>query len=90
MISGIIFVIRNGLRWRDVPESYGPYKTIYNRYVRWSEKGVFRRIYVKLAKSGSKIEAIMIDATHLRAHRTATVLLKQGHFPGISGAQKGD
>ena len=34
MISGIIFVIRNGLRWRDTPKDYGPHKTIYNRLVR--------------------------------------------------------
>jgi transposase len=36
IISGIIFVIRNGLRWRDAPAEYGPPKTIYNRFVRWS------------------------------------------------------
>jgi transposase len=48
VISGIIFVIRNGLRWRDVPASYGPHKTIYNRFIRWSEMGVFGRIFVEL------------------------------------------
>ena len=36
VISGIIFVIRNGLRWRDAPKDYGPHKTIYNRFIRWS------------------------------------------------------
>ena len=36
VISGIVFVIRNGLRWRDVPRDYGPHKTIYNRFVQWS------------------------------------------------------
>src|SRR3546814_2028290 len=35
VISGIIFVIRNGLRWRDAPKEYGPPKTIYNRFIRW-------------------------------------------------------
>ena len=35
VISGIIFVIRNGLRWRDAPRDYGPHKTIYNRFIRW-------------------------------------------------------
>jgi len=56
VISGIIFVIRNGLRWRDVPPSYGPHKTIYNRFVRWSEMGVFGRIFVELAKGGGDTE----------------------------------
>ena len=45
VISGIIFVIRNGLRWRDVPAEYGPPKTIYNRFIRWSRLGVFNRIF---------------------------------------------
>ena len=39
VISGIVFVIRNGLRWRDAPGDYGPHKTIYNRFVRWSRLG---------------------------------------------------
>ena len=88
VISGIIFVIRNGLRWRDVPASYGPHKTIYNRFIRWSEMGVFGRIFVELAKGGGDTDEIMIDATHLKAHRTAASLLKKGLFPGISGAPK--
>ena len=88
VISGIIFVIRNGLRWRDVPLSYGPHKTIYNRFIRWSEMGVFGRIFVELAKGGGDTEEIMIDATHLKAHRTAASLLKKGLFPGLSDAQK--
>ena len=36
VLSGIIHVIRNGLRWRDAPAEYGPHKTLYNRFVRWS------------------------------------------------------
>lgn len=40
VISGIIFVIRNGLRWRDAPKDYGPHKTIYNRFIHWSRLGV--------------------------------------------------
>jgi putative transposase len=38
VVSGIVFVIRNGLRWRDAPRGYGPHKTIYNRFVRWSRR----------------------------------------------------
>ena len=85
IISGIIFVIRNGLRWRDVPAQYGPPKTIYNRFIRWSRLGVFDRIFAGLAGEGPKPERIMIDATHLKAHRTAASLLKKGMFPVASG-----
>ena len=44
VLSGIIHVIRNGLRWRDAPSDYGPHKTLYNRWARWSQMGVFARI----------------------------------------------
>ena len=45
VLSGIIFVIRNGLRWRYAPDAYGPPKTSYNRFIRWSRLGVFDRIF---------------------------------------------
>jgi transposase len=88
VISGIIFVIRNGLRWRDAPVDYGPHKTIYNRFVRWSRLGVFSKIFAALASKGPRPERLMIDATHLKAHRTAASLLKKGLFPDVSGAPK--
>ncbi len=88
IVSGIIFVIRNGLRWRDAPTEYGPHKTIYNRFIRWSRLGVFNRIFGALAAKGGKADQLMIDATHLKAHRTAASLLKKGLFPDVSGAPK--
>jgi transposase len=78
IISGIIFVIRNGLRWRDALAEYGPYKTIYNRFIRWSAMGVFNKIFAGLAAKAGKPDQLMIDATHLKAHRTAASLLKKG------------
>ena len=44
VLSGIIFINRNGLRWRDAPVAYGPHKTLYSQWKRWSEKGIFARI----------------------------------------------
>ena len=52
IVSAIVFVIKNGLRWRDAPRDYGPHKTIYNRFVRWSRLGVFNKIFAELAKGG--------------------------------------
>ena len=49
VLSGIIFIIRNGLRWCDAPPEYGPPKTLYNRWNRWSDMGVFARIMTGLA-----------------------------------------
>ena len=90
IVSAIIYVIKHGLMWRDAPKAYGPHKTIYNRFIRWSEMGVFGRIFVELARGGGETEEVMIDATHLKAHRTAASLLKKGLFPGLSDAQKAD
>ena len=88
IVSAIIFVIKNGLRWRDAPRTYGPHKTIYNRFIRWSRLGVFNRIFVELAGKAGEPDRIMIDATHLKAHRTAASLLKGGLFPDVSGAPR--
>ena len=63
VISAVVFVIRNGLRWRDAPRAYGPHKTIYNRFVRWSRLGVFNKIFAELAGTAGKPRRIMIDAT---------------------------
>ena len=74
VLSGIIFINRNGLRWRDAPAEYGPYKTLYNRWKRWSDMGVFARIMTGLAASSPDNKTISIDATYLKAHRTASSL----------------
>jgi transposase len=81
VVSGIIHIIRNGLRWRDAPEAYGPHKTLYNRFVRWSRKGIFDRIFASLVAQNGLPDLIMIDSTHLKAHRTAASLLKGGFAP---------
>ena len=88
VISGILHVIRNGLRWRDAPEAYGPHKTLYNRFVRWSRLGIFKRIFSGLAGQAGEPDRLMIDATHLKAHRTAASLLQRGLFPAISVARR--
>ena len=76
VLSGIIFINRNGLRWCDAPAAYGPPKTLYNR---WSDIGVFARIMTGLAAEAPDNQTISIDATYLKAHRTASSLgLKKG------------
>ena len=84
----LIYVIRNGLRWRDAPREYGPHKTIYNRFVRWSRLGVFNKIFAELARNAGKPQRRMIDAIHLKAHRIAASLFKKELFPTVSGARR--
>ncbi len=81
VVSGIVDVIRNGLQWKDAPKAYGPRRTLYNRFMRWSRLGVFDKIFVALSQDGPRPEWVMIDATHLKAHRTAASLLKNGMSP---------
>ena len=79
MLSGIVFVNRNGLRWRDAPGAYGRHKTLYYRWKRWGEAGVFTRIMEGLAAVGAEPKTVMIDATYLKARRTASSLrVKRG------------
>jgi len=88
VLSGIIFVIRNGLRWRDAPAEYGPHKTLYNRFVRWSRLGVFDKIFSSLASKDGDPDTLQIDATHLKAHRTACSLAKKGMFRATLAGRK--
>ena len=79
VLSGIIFINRNGLRWCDAPKEYGPAKTLYNRWKRWGDMGVFARMMDGLASEAATPKTVMIDATYLKAHRTASSLgLKKG------------
>ena len=82
VLSGIVFVNRNGLRWRDAPAVYGPHKTLYNRWKRWSEAGVFIRMMEGLSAAQAERRTVMIDATYLKAHRTASSLRVKKGVPG--------
>ena len=88
VISGIVYVIRHGLRWKDAPHGYGPYKTLYNRLIGWSRLGVFSRIFAALTADAGTPRRLMIDATRLKAHRTAASLLQKGLLPAVSAAPR--
>ncbi len=98
VLSGIIFISSNGLRWCDAPREYGPPKTLYNRLKRWSDKGVFARMMDGLAAEASTPKMVMIDVSghaplvracprkYLKAHRTATSLRSKTGDPATRGA----
>lgn len=72
VISGILHVLKSGCRWCDCPPEYGPPTTIYNRFVRWAERGVWERLFRELAGRGRSTHTQMIDSTHIKAHRSAS------------------
>ncbi|MDG5487391.1 IS5 family transposase [Sphingomonas sp. BGYR3] len=71
VISGIIHVLKSGGRWVDAPACYGPRKTLYNRFVRWAAKGVWQDLFFALAAAGGPSAEVLIDSTHMKAHRSA-------------------
>ena len=88
VISGIIHVIRYGLMWRDAPTCYGPRKTLYNRFVRWSKGGVFDRIFQALAADSTATETV--DRQHApqgASHRCQPA--QKGAFPRHIGRTRG-
>jgi transposase len=71
VISGILHRFREGLRWRAVPEVYGPRTTLFNRFNRWSQRGVWQTLFAALAACGDPPLEVMVDSTTVRAHRSA-------------------
>ncbi len=77
ILSGVIYVIRDRLQWKDAAKAYGPHRTLYNRFVRWSRSDVSHRIFVALTEQAGRSKRLVIDATHRKAYRTAASLLKK-------------
>ena len=77
VISGILHVLKSGCRWRDLPPTYGPRTTLYNRSNRWARQGIWRRLFEHVAGAAAVPNELAIDTTHIKAHRSA------------SGAKKG-
>jgi transposase len=72
IISGIIHVLQSGCRWRDAPREYGPYTTLYNRYNRWSARGIWQYLFREIvAGLSDEIEVVALDSTHVKVHRCA-------------------
>ena len=72
VISGIVHVLKSGGRWIDAPDVYGPYKTLYNRFVRWAAKGVWVDVFDILASAGGPPAQVLIDSSAEKAHRCAS------------------
>lgn len=70
VISGIIHVLRSGCRWQDCPACYGPSTTVYNRFHRWSAKGIWRRMFEALVQSADR-GIYMVDTTAVKVQRSA-------------------
>ena len=70
VINGIFYVLRTGSPWRDLPERYGPYTTVYNRFNRWAKAGMWLHIFETLAAQSPQ-SLHLIDSSIIRAHQHA-------------------
>ena len=71
VISGIVHVLKSGCRWCDCPPEYGPPTTIYNRFVRWAERGIWENLFREPTGNRRSAETQMIYSTYVKAHRSA-------------------
>jgi putative transposase len=76
-VNGVLWILRSGARWHDLPERYGKYKSVHKRFVRWAHSGVWERVFEELVRD-RKNQYLMIDSTIVRAHQQAATGRKKG------------
>ena len=69
-VNAVLWVLRSGARWSDLPERYGKWKSVHTRFARWAKKGVWGRIFATLV-ADRRNEYLMLDTTLVRAHQQA-------------------
>jgi transposase len=76
-VNGVLWVLRSGARWSDLPERYGKYKSVHTRFMRWARSKVWEHIFDDLVRD-RKNQYLMIDSTIVRAHQQAATGRKKG------------
>ena len=76
-VEAVIWNFRSGAPWRDLPERFGDWKNVHRRFSRWTERGVWQRLFKNLAADADN-EYVMIDSTIMRAHQHAAGARKKG------------
>ena len=70
MLNGIFWIARSGAAWRDLPERYGPWQTVYKRFAEWQKSGLIEKIFHELGEDAD-LEDISIDSTYIKAHKAS-------------------
>ena len=69
-VNGVLWILRSGAQWDELPERYGKWKTVHKRFTRWAKRGVWERIFAALIEDPNNTY-VMLDATLVRAHQQA-------------------
>ena len=69
-LNGIVWLARSGAPWRDLPERYGPWKSVYTSFCRWRDSGLLEQIFPSLC-ADADFENLMIDSTIVKVHKSA-------------------
>ena len=88
ILNGMFYILRTGCPWRDLPERYGPYTTVYNRFNRWRKAGIWDRMMDAIVKAhDGKVQ--MIDSSIVRVHQHASGVKKRVEFVVLVAAGAG-
>ena len=68
ILNGVLWILKTGAPWRDLPPEFGPWQTVYGRFIRWAKQGVWDEVLRELTKDADW-EAIMIDGSFVKLHQ---------------------
>ena len=75
-VEAVLWMARTGAPWRDLPKQFGPWNSVFRRFSRWADKGVWQTVFATLA-TDADFEEVFLDSTIVRAHQHAAGAAKK-------------